>query len=80
MEFDLSAYVKRASKCFEDKVETIYVLAWGINVILGKSVVKEIEKTGKYAKREEYTFTSGGQGKLERYVAVLIKTNNQINP
>jgi len=51
--FDTSPFVKAARLCFQDKTETMYVLARGINnVTLAEAVVEEVEREGIYKKQK----------------------------
>lgn len=70
--FDSSAYVNRASQCYEDGVDKIYALARGANVHLAKYIVEEIEKTKLYKKVKEWKFKIRVKdGRIDSYVAVL---------
>jgi hypothetical protein len=74
MDFDTSPYVRRASECFENRIDTLYVLARGVNIMLAKLVIEEIEKGKLYAKREEHEFTiSKKRGGVKSYVGVLVR-------
>jgi hypothetical protein len=54
--FDTTPYVKRAQRCFQDKIDTLYVLAMGItNVTLAELVVEQIEKEGIFKKQKSWT-------------------------
>lgn len=70
--FDLSRYVDRALKCYEDGIDKLYVLARGANVHLAKYMVEEIEKTKRYKKINEWEFKIWLKwGRVDSYVAVL---------
>jgi hypothetical protein len=77
MEFDVSTYTRAASRCFDNVINTIYVLAWASNIQWAKEAVKAIEKTGKYTQIEEHTFTIVQENKFQSYLAILGNTGRE---
>ena len=76
-DFDVSRYVKRASQNFKDGIVKLYVLARGMNIVLAKPVIEEIEKAQLYTKVREGKFKIIGQkGEIDSYVAVLSRVGS----
>jgi hypothetical protein len=74
VKFDISRYVKRALTCYDKGVDTIYVLAWGLNIVLAESVVKAIEQTSLYITHQKWVFLSSGSGgRFRTHIAVLTR-------
>lgn len=73
--FDVSNFIKAASYCYGDNIDTIYVVARGINVEIAKLVASEIEKANLYLKNRdwEYNIIGRKKGQLRSYVAELKK-------
>jgi len=76
-DFDINNFVKAASHCNTDNIDTIYVLARGMNVEVAKPVISEIEKTGFYIKNKdwEYRIKMFEKPQMKYYVAELIRIN-----
>lgn len=76
IDFNISNYTNVASRCFDNGINTIYIIAWGINIPWAKSTVKAIEDLGKFAKHGEYTFPIVlNQDRFETYLAVLMNAS-----
>jgi len=72
--FDISKFLKAASTCHQENIDVVYVLARGMNVILAKLVVSEIEKTKLYFKNGDWEYEIvGRRPRLRAYVAELSK-------
>ncbi len=71
-DFNISFYVTRASECFRDQIDTLYILARGINIGLAKLVVEQVERANLYTKRNEWIFKiQRKRDRVKSYVAVL---------
>lgn len=73
--FDIANFVKAASHCHFSNMDTIYVLARGMNVAIAKLVVSEIEKANLYSKSNEWEYKIVGIKKpqLSSYIAELLR-------
>lgn len=73
--FNISNFLKAVSRCNDENIDIIYVLARGRNVVLAKFVISEIEKTKLYLKNKdwEYNIIGRRKAKLRTYVAELSK-------
>jgi DNA-binding protein len=71
--FDIDNFVKAASHCLDENIDTIYVVARGRNVVVARLVVSEIEKAKLYFKNKdwEYNVVGRGKGQLRCYLAEL---------
>jgi hypothetical protein len=80
MEFDVSDYTSVAARCFDYRINTIYVIVWRTNIPWAKSTVKAIEGMGKYAKFVECTFQIiGQQNRFQSNLAVLMNVGEKEN-
>ena len=75
--FNVSSYTGAASRCFDNGINTIYVLAWAFNIPWAKEAVKAIEQTGKYTKIDEHAFTAVQENRFQSYLAILANTGNE---
>jgi len=81
--FDTYPFVYRANQDFNDKIDTLYVLARGaLNLTLAELVVEEIEKKRIYKKQKSWKFRIPGESGLKRktvesYVAVLSRMGTE---
>lgn len=72
--FDVSKVLKSASYLFADNIDTVYVLARGLNTEVAKSAVSEIEKAKLYLKNTDWEYNiAGRKGQIRSYVAELKK-------
>lgn len=73
--FNIARFTWAVSRCHHENIDTIYVLARGMNVVLAKLVISEIEKARLYLKNTdwEYNIVGRKKGRLESYVAELTK-------
>lgn len=73
--FDISNVVKAATYCHADNIETIYVVARGMNVVVAKLGVSEIENARLYLKNADWEYKTIGrkENPLRSYVAELKK-------
>jgi hypothetical protein len=73
--FDIANFVKAASYSHTDNIDTIYVIARGLNVGLAKLVVSEIEKAKLYLKNTDWEYNTVGRkkGQLRTYIAEMHK-------
>jgi hypothetical protein len=73
--FDIENFVKAAFYSHNENLDTIYVIARGLNVGLAKLVVSEIEKAKLYLKNTEWEYNTVGRqkGQLRTYIAEMHK-------
>ncbi len=74
--FHIDNFLKAATHHYDEDVNTVYVLAMGKNVALGKLVASEIEKKNLYLKNAEWEYKAWGSRKrklIKHYVAELLK-------
>ena len=71
--FHISRFLKAVHQYHDENVDTIYVLARGMNVILAKHVISEIEKSNLYVKNKDWEYTIVGRVKrrLNAYIGEL---------
>lgn len=75
--FSPNSFVDRTSQDYQNRVDTIYVLARGGNVGLAKYVVEEVEKKKLYSVHGQHDFRisrKAGEGITASYVAILTRT------